>query len=70
MGMEDKRDGTWHIGGTFAPALLQRGIEETLKQYDSWATEGITEGRGGKERRGRVITVIKRATSFIFHFTR
>lgn len=43
-GMEDKRDGTWGIGGTFAPALLQRGIDETLNQFDLWVKDGISQG--------------------------
>eukprot|EP00026_Physarum_polycephalum_P002401 Phypoly_transcript_02407.p1 GENE.Phypoly_transcript_02407~~Phypoly_transcript_02407.p1 ORF type:complete len:908 (+),score=192.75 Phypoly_transcript_02407:68-2791(+) len=42
-GMEDKRDGTWGISGTFAPALLQKGIDETIKQLESFAEKGITE---------------------------
>ena len=44
-GMEDKRDGTWRITGTFAPSLLQKGIEETIKQIENFAEKGITEGK-------------------------
>jgi hypothetical protein len=43
--MEDKRDGTWGISGTFAPSLLQKGIDETVKQLETFAEKGITEGR-------------------------
>jgi hypothetical protein len=42
--MEDKKDGTWGISGTFSPALLQRGIDETVKQLENFAENGITEG--------------------------
>ena len=42
--MEDKRDGTWGISGTFSPALLQKGIDETIKQLMTFAEKGISEG--------------------------
>ena len=53
--MEDKRDGTWGISGTFSPALLQKGIDETIKQLMTFAEKGITEGMkeewtGARER--------------------
>ncbi len=42
--MEDMRDGCWTINGTFAPSLLPKGIDETTKMLDQWATEGVSEG--------------------------
>lgn len=34
--------GDWHISATFAPALLQKGLESTRNQLTKWYEQGIT----------------------------
>jgi len=36
-------DGDWHISATFAPALLDKGIESTKRQLDDWYKNGVTD---------------------------
>ncbi len=36
------RNGTWSIHGTFAPALLEKGLASTRRELESWWKEGIT----------------------------
>ena len=35
-------DGDWRISATFAPALLDKGIESTKRQLTSWYESGVT----------------------------
>ncbi len=35
-------DGQWSIQGTFAPQLLNRGLESTLRELHRWVEEGVT----------------------------
>jgi zinc protease len=36
------REGAWIVKATFAPALLDRGIESTMREVQSWWRDGIT----------------------------
>ena len=36
-------DGDWRIEGSFAPALLEKGLESTKRVLTEWYTAGITE---------------------------
>ena len=36
-------DGDWHITATFAPALLDKGIESTKRELKAWYENGVTE---------------------------
>jgi zinc protease len=36
-------DGDWHISATFAPGLLDKGIESTKRQLDNWYKNGVTD---------------------------
>ncbi|HWA85537.1 MAG TPA: pitrilysin family protein [Opitutus sp.] len=36
-------DGDWHISATFAPALLDKGIDSTKHQLDHWYQDGVTD---------------------------
>jgi zinc protease len=36
-------DGEWRISATFAPALLDKGIDSTKRQLAKWYNEGVTE---------------------------
>ncbi len=38
------RTGSWYTKATFAPALLERGIESTRREIQSWWEKGITAG--------------------------
>jgi zinc protease len=35
-------DGDWRIGASFAPALLQQGIDSTRRQLTEWHDKGVT----------------------------
>ncbi len=37
-------DGDWRLTATFAPALLDQGIESTLRQITAWHERGVTAG--------------------------
>jgi zinc protease len=37
-------DGQWNIEGTFAPELLSKGNQSTIRELKRWVKEGITEG--------------------------
>ena len=36
-------DGQWNLQGTFAPELLGKGTESTLRELKRWVKDGITE---------------------------
>jgi zinc protease len=36
-------DGSWDIGASFAPALLQKGIASTRRELDKWYKDGVTD---------------------------
>ena len=36
-------DGYWNIQGSFAPAMLQQGMESTMREVRRWVNEGVTE---------------------------
>jgi zinc protease len=36
-------DGDWRIAGTFAPALLDKGIASTQRQLNLWYNDGVTD---------------------------
>ena len=42
MGEDALTDGYWRISGTFAPALLQQGIESTRRELLKWSRDGVT----------------------------
>jgi zinc protease len=36
--------GDWRITATFAPELLQKGLESTRRQLDAWHKDGVSPG--------------------------
>ena len=42
-GFDNKNDGYWMVGGTFAPELLARGEKATLREVKRWAEGGVTQ---------------------------
>ena len=42
-GFDNKNDGYWMAGGTFAPELLARGEKATLREIKRWAEGGVTQ---------------------------
>ncbi len=51
-------DGDWRIQATFAPALLDKGIESTKRQLDAWYKDGVTENEV-QNRKGDLIGSFK-----------
>ncbi|HWL17588.1 MAG TPA: pitrilysin family protein [Opitutus sp.] len=43
VGRDTFNDGDWRISATFAPALLDKGIESTKRQLRQWYEQGVTE---------------------------
>ncbi|RMF57734.1 MAG: insulinase family protein, partial [Calditrichaeota bacterium] len=35
-------DGLWYIEGTFAPQLVNQGLESTMRELNRWVQEGVT----------------------------
>ncbi|MDP6625453.1 MAG: insulinase family protein, partial [Nitrospinota bacterium] len=42
-GVDNGNDGFWYINGTFAPELLEKGKESTLRELKKWQNSGVTE---------------------------
>ncbi|HEY4210590.1 MAG TPA: pitrilysin family protein [Steroidobacteraceae bacterium] len=42
VGDDEFVDGTWSIGATFAPALLEKGITSTQRELQKWWESGVT----------------------------
>jgi len=42
-GVENLQDGFWHVRGSFAPTLIEKGTKSTMSQLEKWFKEGITE---------------------------
>jgi zinc protease len=40
---DTSNDGDWRISGTFAPALLDKGIASTQRQLNLWYNDGVTD---------------------------
>ena len=43
MQEDDFLDGTWAISSSFAPELLDKGIESTRRELDKWWRDGVTQ---------------------------
>ena len=41
-GFGNDTDGYWYVGGTFAPELLSKGENSTLREIKKWAKDGVT----------------------------
>ncbi|MFN1222363.1 hypothetical protein, partial [Enterococcus faecium] len=42
VGDDEFVDGTWSIGATFAPALLEKGVASTQRELQKWWESGVT----------------------------
>ncbi len=42
IGGDTFRPGAWYVKGTFAPALLERGLESTWREIKDWQSKGVT----------------------------
>jgi zinc protease len=49
-------DGEWKITATFAPALLEKGLESTKRQLTRWHNEGVTEDEVARRKENFVGT--------------
>ena len=49
-------DGDWRLTATFAPALLEKGIESTQRQLTRWHTEGVTDDEVARRKENFVGT--------------
>jgi len=43
MGDDSVADGVWEISASFAPALLNKGVESTRREVAKWWKDGVTE---------------------------
>jgi zinc protease len=43
MGDDSIADGVWEISASFAPALLNKGVESTRREVAKWWKDGVTE---------------------------
>jgi zinc protease len=43
MGDDSIADGVWEISASFAPALLNRGVESTRREVAKWWKDGVTD---------------------------
>ncbi len=51
-------DGDWHIGASFAPTLLDKGIASTQHQLQKWLKAGVTEAEV-QDRKSNLIGAFK-----------
>ncbi|MEN9373913.1 MAG: hypothetical protein RIR79_1465 [Pseudomonadota bacterium] len=51
-------DGDWHIGASFAPELLEKGIASTQIQLQKWLKNGVTEAEV-RDRKTNLIGAFK-----------
>ena len=51
-------DGDWHIGASFAPELLEKGIASTQRQLQKWLKNGVTEAEV-RDRKTNLIGAFK-----------
>lgn len=51
-------DGDWHITATFGPALLEKGIASTKRQFTAWYEQGVTDDELAR-RKGDLIGSFK-----------
>lgn len=45
-------DGSWDISASFAPALLQKGIDSTRRELDKWWKDGVTDQELSARKQG------------------
>jgi len=43
LGGDTFSDGYWAVQATFAPTLLDKGIQSTMKQVNQWIEDGVTQ---------------------------
>ncbi len=51
-------DGDWHITATFAPALLEKGLASTRREFAAWYEKGVTEDEL-QRRKGDLVGTFK-----------
>jgi zinc protease len=47
-------DGAWEISASFAPALLNKGVESTRREVNSWWKDGVTDQELASRKQGVV----------------
>ena len=47
-------DGAWDIGASFAPALLDKGIESTRRELQKWWSGGVTDAELADHKQGLI----------------
>lgn len=56
VGGDTFSDGDWRITATFAPALLEKGLASTRKQFDLWRQDGVTDAEVAARKTGLIGT--------------
>jgi zinc protease len=52
MGDDSIADGVWEISASFAPALLNKGVESTRREVAKWWKDGVTEQELAMRKQG------------------
>jgi len=47
-------DGSWDISASFAPALLEKGIASTRREFDKWWKDGVTDAELAGRKQGLI----------------
>jgi zinc protease len=47
-------DGSWDIGASFAPALLEKGIASTRRELQKWWSDGVTDAELADHKQGLI----------------
>jgi zinc protease len=54
MGDDSIVDGVWEVSASFAPALLNKGVESTRREIAKWWKDGITEAELAARKQGEI----------------
>ena len=58
MGDDSIADGVWEISASFAPALLNKGVESTRREVAKWWKDGVTEQELALRKQGVIGTYL------------
>ena len=54
VGGDSIADGDWSVSASFAPALLERGVESTRRVIATWWSDGVTDAELGAHKQGLI----------------
>jgi zinc protease len=54
VGGDSIADGDWSVSASFAPALLERGVESARRVIDTWWTDGVTDAELTAHKQGLI----------------